>query len=180
MKESEARLQDLCGAVLSGRYDDARTLALRYSTPKPKGSSILRAWFDGSCWPNPGGHAGYGVVVQRHNQTIYSKAVYLGNGPHLTHEIAEYAGVVAVLRFLLQEQIPWATVYGDSQMVIKQLNGTIKARRGAYLSYYQEAHELMARLPNVRLVWISRGQNTEADRLSKTAVAPFISCGLLG
>lgn len=181
MKEAEAKLiQDLCGAVLGGRHDDARALALRFSSPRPKGSSIVRAWFDGSCWPNPGGHAGYGIMVQRHNQTIYSKAVYMGQGEHLTHEIAEYAGVIAVLRFLLQEGIQWATVFGDSQMVIKQLNGTIKARRGLFLPYYQEARELMERLPDVRLVWISRGKNTEADQLSKQAVSPFISFGVSG
>jgi ribonuclease HI len=58
-------------------------------------------------------------------------------------------------------------------MVIQQLNGRIKARRGLYLPFYQEARDLMARLPDVRLVWISRGQNTEADRLSKEALQAF-------
>lgn len=86
---------------------------------------------------------------------------------------AEYVGVIAV-RFLLQEGIQWATVYGDSQMAIKPLNGTIKVRRGLYLPFYQEARELMARLPDVRLVWISRGQNTEADKLSKDAIANYL------
>jgi ribonuclease HI len=36
-------------------------------------------------------------------------------------------GVVAVLRYLMEAGIQWATVYGESQMVIKQLNGEIKA-----------------------------------------------------
>lgn len=178
--DSQQNLKQLCGAVLGGNHDAARALALRFSSPKPKGSSILRAWFDGACTPNPGGHAGAGAVVRRHDQVILSKAVYLGHGEHLTHEIAEYAGLLIVLRFVLAEGIQWATVYGDSRMVIQQLNGELKPGRSSYLSYYQEARELMARLPDVRLVWISRGQNTEADQLSKQAVSPFISFGVSG
>lgn len=176
MKESHAKLiDDLCSAVLSGRHNDARTLALRYS--KPKGSSVLRAWFDGACWPNPGGHGGYGGVVKRNEKVIYSKAVYLGYGPHISNNVAEYAGLIAVLRFLLSEGIQWATVYGDSQMVIKQLNGVIRARHGLYLPYYREAQKLRVRLPDVRLTWISRGQNTESDQLSKQAIANYITPG---
>jgi ribonuclease HI len=180
MSEDQQKLNKLCGAVLSGRYDDARALALQFSAPKPKGSSILRGWFDGCCSPNPGGHAGAGAVVKRHGQTVLSKAVYLGQGEHLTHEIAEYTGLLIVLRFLLTEGIQWATVYGDSRMVIQQINREVKPGRGTYYSSYEEACELMARLPDVRLVWVSRGQNTEADRLSKNAVAPFISFGIPG
>jgi ribonuclease HI len=173
MSEAQQKLNKLCGAVLNGRHDDARALALQFSAPKPKGSSILRAWFDGCCSPNPGGHGGAAAVVKRHGQTVLSKAVYLGHGEQLTHEIAEYAGLLIVLRFLLNEGIEWATVYGDSRMVIQQASGEIRARRGLYLPYYNEARELIARLPDVRLVWVSRGQNIEADRLSRGAIDPY-------
>jgi ribonuclease HI len=88
--------------------------------------------------------------------------------------VAEYAGAIAVLRFLIREGIQWATVYGDSRMVIQQLNGQIKAKLGVYIPQYREAQELRAKLPDVRLVWISRGQNTEADTLSKEPLKPFL------
>jgi ribonuclease HI len=99
----------------------------------------------------------------------------MGHGSHLTHEIAEYAGLLIVLRFLLAEGIEWATVYGDSRMVIQQVSGEVKVRRGLYLPYYNEARELMARLPEVRLVWVSRGENTEADALSRQPLKPLLS-----
>lgn len=174
MTQAEPNLRRLCEAVLSGRQDEAQALARQLYRPKPKGSVILRAWFDGCCLPNPGGHAGAGVVVKRHGQAILSQAVYLGHGAHLTHEIAEYAGLLIVLRFLLAEGIEWATVYGDSRMVIQQASGEIKARRGSYRPYYDEARELIARLPDVRLVWISRGENIEADALSRQPLKPFL------
>jgi ribonuclease HI len=50
----------------------------------------------------------------------------------------------------------------------------MKAKRGPYLPLYREAQELRARLPDVRLVWISRGQNTEADALSREPLRPYL------
>jgi hypothetical protein len=62
----------------------------------------------------------------------------------------------------------------DSRMVVQQLNGDIKAKSGVYVPLFREAR-LRAQLPDVRLVWISRGINNEADRLSKDAIKPFLS-----
>lgn len=58
--------------------------------------------------------------------------------------------------------------YGDSDLVVKQLNGKWKAR--AYLSYYKEAIRLRAKLPEVVIKWIPREQNGHADYLSKKAI----------
>lgn len=112
--------------------------------------------------------------MKRHGEVIYQASEYLGQGAHITNNVAEYAGVIAVLRFLLAESIQCATVYGDSRMVVQQLNGQIKAKHGVYLPQYREALELKAKLPDVRLVWISRGQNTEADELSKEPLRPYL------
>lgn len=173
-KDRQAQLSLLCQTVLNGRPEDAKALAAKLMTPKPKGSAFLHAWFDGAAWPNPGGHGAYGVLVKRHGEVIYQASEYLGHGPHITNNVAEYAGVIAVLRFLLSEGVQCATVYGDSRMVVQQLNGQIKAKRGIYLPQYREARELRLKLPDVRLVWISRGQNTEADVLSKEPLRPYI------
>jgi hypothetical protein len=48
--------------------------------------------------------------------------------------------------------------------------GTRKARHGLYLPYYREAKELFSKLPEVRLKWISRGLNVEADELAARAL----------
>jgi ribonuclease HI len=174
MEQAESKLRQLCSAVLRGHHARARELALHFSAPRPRGSSIVRGWFDGACWPNPGGHCGYGALVKRHDVPILSKAVYMGHGAHLSHEIAEYAGAIEVLRFLLSAGIGSATVYGDSRMVIQQLNGLISPRHGAYVRHYHEARALRVQLPSVRLVWISRGLNTEADALSRQPLRTFL------
>jgi ribonuclease HI len=169
-----AQLALLCRNVLAGKHAEARSLAVRFTTSKPKGSDILHCWFDGAAWPNPGGHGAFGALVRRHGKIIFSASEYLGQGAHITNNVAEYAGAIAVLRFLIREGIQSATVYGDSRMVIQQLNGQIKAKHGVYIPQYREARELRAKLPDVRLVWISRGQNTEADALSKDPLKSFL------
>lgn len=175
MTQAETNLRRLCDAVLNGRQTEARALASHFYKPKPKGSAILRAWFDGCCVPNPGGQAGAGAIVKRHEQVILSKSVHLGHGAQLSQEAAEYAGLLIVLRFLQAERVQWATVYGDSQLVIQQLTGNRKPRSAAYLPYYTEARGLLAKLPQVRLAWISRGQNLEADNLSRLPLKPLNS-----
>jgi hypothetical protein len=109
----QAQLSLLCKTVLHGSPEDARALATKLTAPKPKGSHFLHCWFDGAAWPNPGGHGAFGVLVKRHGEVIFSASEYLGHGAHITNNVAEYAGAIAVLRFLLAEGIQWATVYGD-------------------------------------------------------------------
>jgi ribonuclease HI len=59
-------------------------------------------------------------------------------------------------------------------LVVKQLNGAWRAKQGAYLPYYLQAIKLRRELPDVRLIWTNRENNTEADRLSKEAFANYI------
>lgn len=138
---------------------------------------MIKAWFDGACWPNPG-HGAYGAVVKRDGQIIFTASEY--SGPHVSNNVTEYQGLIVILKFLLAENIEEATIYGDADMIIKQMNGiwkagrltkkekkgTIPIRPRYYLPYYKEALELRRQLPKVKLIWVRRYLNSEADRLS--------------
>lgn len=138
--------------------------------------SSISAWFDGACWPNQGSdnHGSYGAIIRRGHQVILSRSVYLGRGPQLTSEVCEYAGIICVLHFLLAQNVQLATVFGDSQMVIQQLDGIARARRGVYLAQYRQAQDLRSRLPDVRLFWTSRKTNREADALSRMPIETLL------
>jgi ribonuclease HI len=132
---------------------------------------MIEAWFDGAVQPhNPGGHGGYGIVIKRNSVVIHSDAVYVGRWPSLSNNCVEYAGCIAVLRYFIRENISRAVVYGDANLVVKQITGHWKVKNGAYVPYFHEAHALKAQLPEVVIVWIPREQNGEADELSKRAV----------
>ena len=106
------------------------------------------AWFDGACGPvNPGGTATFGVVVRNGNGTALLKEHGLvGNGSGMSNNVAEYAGVLQVLKYLAPRLPGRVTIHGDSNLVINQLNGKWRIRKGLYLSIAMEAKELLAYL----------------------------------
>jgi ribonuclease HI len=128
----------------------------------------INAWFDGCCEPtNPGGHAAYGVVIEVDGETKLMDGGYVGCGSKISNNVAEYAGVIRILEAL--KDIPGtATVYGDSNLVINQLNGKWGARGGLYMPYLQRAKALLAPIKDrVRFEWIPRVKNEMCDSLSK-------------
>lgn len=142
---------------------------------------IDRYYFDGACFPNPNGHASCGALLKREGQTIWTYSEYLGD-QNTSNNVAEYAGVIAVLKHMIENSADYAVVYGDSNLVVKQLNGewragtlTRKEKSGKvpirpryYLPFYHEARKLAGELTvdRVSFRWLPREQNTEADDLS--------------
>ena len=133
---------------------------------------MIEAWFDGVCEPiNPGGHAAYGAVVKIDGSTVMAKGAYVGQGPSMSNNVAEYAGVIAVLDEIATMSGHDAVIYGDSRLVINQLNGEWRAKGGLYFDSYLSAKDKLANLPmSVRLRWILRERNAECDSLSKAVL----------
>ena len=84
----------------------------------------------------------------------------------MSNNVGEYAGAIAALKWLLENNISEALIRGDSKMVVRQLSGRMKARKGAYLPFYREARELKEKLPRVRFEHIRREKNSHADWLA--------------
>ena len=133
------------------------------------------AWFDGACGPaNPGGTATYGVMIKDQEGTILVwEHGLVGEGSAMSNNVAEYAGVLQVLKYLSTRPPGRVTIHGDSKLVVSQLNGKWRMRKGLYLSTAKEAKALLAHLHSrgweINLCWIPRAQNEECDALSKRA-----------
>lgn len=130
----------------------------------------LVAYFDGACWPNPNGDAACGAFIECDGERIWEHAEYLG-AKDTSNNVAEYAGLIAILRYLEKlENLAEIHIYGDSDLVIKQMSGLWKVRRKGiklYLPYYDEAMRLLRVQKHlISFQWIPREQNTEADFLS--------------
>jgi ribonuclease HI len=128
--------------------------------------------FDGGCEPiNPGGQATYGAIVRDENGTkLFEESGYVGQGRQMSNNVAEYEGIIAVMKFLIANDLREGIIYGDSLLVVKQLNRKWKAKRGLYLKHYKHAARLRQQLPKIQIIWIPRIQNTEADYLARQAV----------
>lgn len=134
---------------------------------------VYIAHFDGACWPNPNGHAASGAVVKLDGLRVFEHAEYLGT-ENTSNNVAEYAGLIAVLKFALEVGQCEMRIYGDSDMVIKQMTGVWKAgtltrkERNGKAPFYKEARRLLDLQLNSRITftWIPRLENEEADALS--------------
>lgn len=140
-----------------------KALSKRIQNPPAVGAGVV-AFFDGAF---DRGRAAFGAVVYSEGKRIHQAAESVPTGPQLSCNVAEYSGCLYLLRFFQRKGITQGSIYGDSLLVVKQLNGAWRAKAGAYLPYYLQAIKLRRELPEVRLVWTNRENNTEADELSK-------------
>jgi ribonuclease HI len=132
---------------------------------------MLTAHFDGCCEPkNPGGHAAWGAILLRDGKEIWSDKGYCGEGPKMSNNVAEYSGVCAVLERLKQET-EFCQIYGDSKLVVMQLQRKWKVRGGLYLPFYAKAITLYESMKDrLAIKWVSRDENGVCDVLSKAVL----------
>jgi ribonuclease HI len=133
--------------------------------------------FDGSCWPNPGGTAAYGTILEQTGQAeINAEAGVIGTSPQMSNNVAEfYALGVGLQRFIefgpLEGDV--VHVYGDSNIVIQMMQGKFRANASKlYYPEYLRTFGLLSILEDeykvtVDFTWISRDKNTRCDDLSK-------------
>src|SRR5881296_1001691 len=123
---------------------------------------MIVVYIDGLCEPvNPGGTATFGYLVRDDAGLILaSKSGIVGKGPAMSNNVAEYAALCDALEFLLKknrENSP-VEVRGDSALVVNQMSGKWKFRKGLYGEKYQEAL-LRAQFTDLRFRWVPREEN---------------------
>ena len=122
---------------------------------------------DGGCNPNPG-QGRYGLVVER-DETILTRFSH-GIG-HATNNIAEWRGAIAALDYIEAMKFQQAELRMDSKLVVEQMQGRWRVKHEGLKPYADVGKTLYAKLRNrgckLTVRWIPRGQNYEADKMSK-------------
>lgn len=132
-------------------------------------------YFDGACKNVKGSRSepfGYGVAVFIDNE--YSKVFSsYGGGKEGTSNISEWEGCVAAMNTalemtqLLNESLE-INIFSDSQIITRQFNGEYQIIEPSFKQYFERAKKISEDFNiNLRLCWIRRELNQEADRLSK-------------
>lgn len=130
-------------------------------------ATTWHAWFDGATKHTNPGIRGVGGLLKGPAGERIEIAENIGEG---TNNEAEYAALMAVLDAAVEAKVQDLIVYGDSQLVIKQVNGEWLINAKGLVPMCKTVQRLMAQIPNVSLAWIPREENTEADALSKKAI----------
>lgn len=131
--------------------------------------------FDGACGPNnPGGKCGGGAVVRKDFDILAEIAErYVPKVDKQTsNNVGEYFGLIKALEFVWMKGLENEAimVYGDSNMVINQMAGKWKIKKGIYSEQALICKKLVEKFKLIRFEWIPREENCHADELSKIAL----------
>ena len=128
--------------------------------------SSATANVDGGSRGNPG-PAGYGVHITRDDGTTVDLKASIGIA---TNNIAEYNGLLAALRWAVDEGVRSLHVKADSELMVKQMRGEYRVKNPGLQPLYEEARRLVDRVGRVTFEHVRREHNTDADRLANEAM----------
>ena len=88
----------------------------------------------------------------------------------MTSNQAEYSGLIAGLEMALKQGIRKIAVYGDSQLIIKQMKGEYQVKNEGLKPLWKKTNELLEKFDSVSLHHIPRNLNQRADSLANFAM----------
>lgn len=122
---------------------------------------------DGASRGNPG-PAAIGVVIADPDGRVL---VEFGEAlAPTTNNVAEYTAVVRALERAAEFRPRRVQVMMDSQLVVRQLNGSYRVKHRDMLPLYRKVLELIQRFEQVSFEHVPREENVEADRLANQAL----------
>lgn len=130
-------------------------------------NNTWNAWFDGATKESNPGLRGIGGVLKGPAGERIEISEEIGQG---TNNEAEYAALMAVLDAAVEAKVENLVVHGDSQLVVRQVNGEWFIKAKELVPMCKTVLELKGQIPNITIRWIPREENSEADALSKKAL----------
>lgn len=155
-------------------------VALRYGeplekdTPPPADKSWpVVAYFDGMMSPtNPNGYGCGGWWIEDEGVEVdKGSGIYYKPGERATNNMAEYRAVIHLLQALKTNGYPTVLIRGDSQLVLRQLDGAYAVRSPGLQPLWKQARDLLHSFSRCGFEWIPREQNWKADQLARDAYA---------
>lgn len=117
---------------------------------------MYQAFFDGACSGNPGPMAIKYIVFDPKEEVLEQFYRDIGHG---TNNVAEYRALIALLEFLEAEYIEEAQIYGDSNLVVKQILKKWQINEPRLRKLAEMAWNLMESHPGWTLQWVPRESN---------------------
>jgi ribonuclease H / adenosylcobalamin/alpha-ribazole phosphatase len=84
--------------------------------------------------------------------------------------VAEYRALIEGLNLAREHGVQRIRVYMDSELVVDQVNGFSAVKHEHLKELHERASTLVALFKNIRICWVPREMNAEADRLVRDAL----------
>jgi ribonuclease HI len=123
-----------------------------------------RAWIDGAARGNPG-EAGFGVHLENAGG-VEELNGFLG---HTTNNVAEYTALIAVLTLAKRHGLKRLTVFSDSQLLVRQVNGEYRVKAKHLQPLFFKILQLRRSI-HLDIRHVRREENRDADRLANEAI----------
>ena len=124
------------------------------------------AWFDGAAAPNPG-RLGLGALLVGPDGKRLEHSSLAGHG---CNNEAELLALCQVLEMAYQAGVRRLTVRGDSDFVVRHVQGLAHTAVPRLLDLLQRVATSLLRFDAVDLQWVPRHRNGDADQLSRQAL----------
>ena len=119
---------------------------------------------DGASSGNPG-ESGIGAVLLLEGKT-YEISEHIGTA---TNNIAEYTALLKGLSMARALKIERLKIFLDSELIVKQIQGSYKVKNEKLKALFQEALSHLKSFKAYTICHIPREQNKRADSLAKKA-----------
>jgi|TARA_B100001105_G_scaffold109294_1_gene87593 ribonuclease HI len=107
--------------------------------------------------------AGIGGVIYNSDEEIFSFSEYLHDS---TNNEAEYGALIAGLKYLIKLNLLNPTIYSDSELIVKQVNGEYRVKNDRMITLYNEVINLLSNFKSWSLIHVLRDKNIVADKLA--------------
>ena len=108
---------------------------------------------DGGSRGNPGPAAAGFVLTDKKAKHLCARGLFLGK---TTNNEAEYTAVIKALEAARQIKAEQITVFSDSELLVKQINGQYKVKSEKLRPLFRQAIELLDEFKNWKLRHIPR------------------------
>ena len=108
------------------------------------------------------------MLIQDHKKKVLKESYrYLGEA---TNNIAEYSALIHGLEEARMIGADEVTVYMDSELVVRQINGEYRVKDAMMKKLFAGAIQLLGEFKAFEVKHIDRSKNKEADKLANKAI----------
>jgi ribonuclease HI len=136
-------------------------------TTSPGHVRRVRVFSDGAARGNPGPAGAGAVLVDENGHVVAKLGRFLGKQ---TNNVAEYEGLLLGLRRAHALGVREVDVRADSQLLIRQLQGSYAVKNEVLRRLHAEALALLRAFDKYELVHVPREENAAADEMSNRAI----------
>jgi len=128
---------------------------------------VFRLFTDGACRGNPGVGGAGAVITDDGGRVVWRSNEYF---ERCTNNIAEYKALILGLKGARQCGCRHLEIFMDSELLVKQINGSYQVKNENLKTLMKEVRELLSGFDCTVVKHVPRSHNAQADRLANMAI----------